>query len=401
MAAAVAGLLLAEVCAVLPAQIRWADSGDSWSARMEPYQSPLGNLRLLTVSPTLLLGGRSDAVAWAHEALWFTLFAGVLLCAAWAVATRICAGHAGQRRPLVLCLALTAFAPQAHLLALTALRLPDLVGAPAGRGASAQELLEDAREGAAHAVLLALAACAAVALTRLTPRLPRISRRSQHPHRQTPTPLRTTPPRTTRPAKSAALALCATAALGALTSIGAARTVWPAVASWCAYSPEPRPCVEFMVGTLIRPLPYFAMPDVRGKVPEDEFPSYEGPFFLDGSLVSVLVFAVTCAVVAYAVRACVPRGAALTTLLTGWLALTWGAVGYVVPLQYAMDATTYEKAPLYARLGLLIPPDGLQFALLGAPVFAALLALADRLRRAVARSARVAGVTRPDPPPAT
>ncbi|TGB07601.1 hypothetical protein [Streptomyces sp. MZ04] len=161
--------------------------------------------------------------------------------------------------------------------------------------------------------------------------------------------------------------------------------MWPAAESWCAHDPKPGTCVEYLVGTLIRPLPYFAMPDVTGQVPEDEFPSYNGPFFLDGSLTAVLAFCATCAVVAYAVRASAPHADArpLTALLTGWLAFTWAAVGYLVPLRYELDAGVYDDAPLAAQLVLLIPPTGLQYALLTAPLFAVLLAAATRLRRAV------------------
>lgn len=375
--AAAAGLLIAEALAVLPAQIRWADSGELWTLRVLPYESPLGNLRLMTVSRTLLLGERSGAPGLAHEALWCALFLGMLLSTAWAVAARIGGGDAG-RRALALCLALTAFAPQAHLLALTALRLPDLLLTPSGRGTSAQELLEDAREGAAHAVLMALFACAAVALTRL-------GRRSRERHGQLPAPQGELPGLPSRIAAAAAVGLGATGTLGLFTSIGAARAVWPAAESWCAHEPEPGTCVGYLVGTLIRPRPYYAMPDVTGQVPQDEFPSYNGPFFLDSSLTALLVFATTCAVVAYAVRASAPHTGSppLTALLTGWLAFTWAAVGFLVPLRYELDPSAYDAAPPASWAALLIPPTGLQYALLAAPLFAVLLAAATRLRRAV------------------
>ncbi|TGA83246.1 hypothetical protein, partial [Streptomyces sp. MZ04] len=168
---------------MLPAQIRWADSGDPWTRQMELHESALANLRLLTVSPTLLLGDRSEAAGLATELLWYALFLGMLLSTAWAVAARIGAGQAG-RRSLALCLALTAFAPQANLLALTALtalHLPDLLLTPSTRGTRAQELLDDAREGAAHAVLMALFACAAVAVAVA---LARLGRRDRERHSQ-------------------------------------------------------------------------------------------------------------------------------------------------------------------------------------------------------------------------
>ncbi|MFI6418232.1 hypothetical protein ACIBG6_12630 [Streptomyces sp. NPDC050842] len=167
MAAVVAVVHLA---GVLPAQIHWAETAESFS----PWEA----LRTPTVSPVWQFNERTGIAGWLLEGVWLALFLTLLLSLTHALIARMGPPlQSGARRAVVLPLV----APVAAMLALLISGLPDFLRAqePKGhwqrivgnRGPELSRLLEDAYATAPHALLLGTAAAATGLLCALPARM--------------------------------------------------------------------------------------------------------------------------------------------------------------------------------------------------------------------------------------
>ncbi|MGI5470314.1 hypothetical protein [Streptomyces sp. CA-132043] len=374
VATAVLTVLLLHLLGALPQQVDWADrsTGDR----------PLSALRLLTVSPTLRFTEATGATAVLQEALWTVLFLALLGSAATGLAART----TGRTKAMTCGVAFTVFAPLAHLLALACLRLPALSSDPALRGEAALQLLQDAQAGAGHAVFLGLLGGQVgytVSMLGAAPKESELALRDQF-HAgigRFRAGLYTLWPRIGG-------TLLATAGgalvLAVLLSDAPGRMLEPLVRFWCAPGELPEQCGIWLREQVANT---DGMAAQAGESPRERafMLLYAWQMFLVGYAVTHLFVSVTTAGLAR-----VPR-----VLLSVWAAYTVGAIGFVGGL--AAGAPPEEGAatdPLVRQLMLLLPPPGLEHALYGAPVAAAVCAVA-----VWAGSRLVRRGTRPAPAP--
>ncbi|MEU6115912.1 hypothetical protein ABZ840_15475 [Streptomyces sp. NPDC047117] len=375
VAAAVLTVLLLHLLGTLPQQVDWADrsTGDR----------PLSALRLLTVSPTLRFTEATGAPAVLQEALWTVLFLVLLAAAAAGFAARA----TGRAKIMAVAVVFPVFAPLAHLLALACLRLPELSFDPALRGQATLQLLMDAQAGTGHAVLIGLLGGQVAQLTGvlgadteesglpLRERLHAVTRRFR-------ARLDTLWPQI----GSTLLATAGGAlVLSVLLSDAPGRVLEPLVRLWCAPDELPKECgiwlreqVGNTDGTAL----------LAGEKPRTRqfMLFYAWQTFLALYLVTHLCVSVTTAGLAR-----VPR-----VLLSTWAAYTLGAIGFVGGLEAAgiPEGAAAAADPLARQLLMLLPPHGLEHALYGAPVAAAVCA-----GTVWAGSRLIRRGTRPDPAP--
>ena len=402
--AALCGTVLAEIIAVLPAQIRWADAAGLRGA--DPDDTLLA-LRALTVSPTLLHGVRTGLTAAVHEAAWAVLFLGLLLSAAHLAARRSARPPA---RPLVFALALMTFAPLANLAALLVRSLPQLAFEPALRGMNLARLLDDAQEQSAHAAVLALAGIIAVVACEA-----RLSARRKHanapsaddrttdpavpdgaepgsdgngpvparsPLRQQLLSLRGPEETLRRRIGATLLAVCCAALFLKLLTSDAAEALlrWPAGAL-CAYATAPGPCAEALASTVTTS-------------PPGEAEAPQGVLLVHATVYALQGFALSFAVPYFVLRAQRDvRNTPAATLLAVWAAYTTGAVTYGAVLDQA-TGLAFGFTPTVA--GLLIPPSALGHTLLAAPFVGAVFALGTWIRARLGTARRRDGSTPPE-----
>ncbi|MFE0654481.1 hypothetical protein ACFVZH_38725 [Streptomyces sp. NPDC059534] len=159
MTAVAAVVAVVHLVGVLPAQIHWAETAESFSS-WEALRTP-------TVSPVWRFNERTGIEGWLLEGVWLALFLTILLSVTHTFIARMGpTSHSGARRAVVLPLV----APVAAMLALLISRLPDFlrVQEPEGhwqrilvdQGPELPRLLEDAYDTAPHALLLGTAAAA-------------------------------------------------------------------------------------------------------------------------------------------------------------------------------------------------------------------------------------------------
>ncbi|MCX3060278.1 hypothetical protein [Streptomyces beihaiensis] len=153
---------LVQICGVLPAQIHWADGLGPGTAPLHTVDA----LRLPTVSPTWLYGGRAGIDAVAYEAFWLALFLLFLGVAASSVARRM---GGGRGAPLHLPTALFLLSPLAGLAALSVTRAFRLASAADG-GETLALTLRDAHVATPHLLLLGAVAALSALLARTTGR---------------------------------------------------------------------------------------------------------------------------------------------------------------------------------------------------------------------------------------
>ncbi|RIQ20540.1 hypothetical protein [Jiangella rhizosphaerae] len=373
---ALAGIVAMLVVAALPAQIDWAD-------RLGQPERFGDRLRFLTVSPTLLLTERSGWPAYLTELAWAALFAALLVAVSWRLATAIADDWT---RPVVFALALPVLAPLAHLVAQLLVHAGGLATDAVGRGERLERLLGDAQQASGHVMLVALAGAVLVLVThadRMWPREP------DGTVRVTGATLLVLlrGPASTLGRRIGLAVLAAVVAYLAMTVVpdvlGAAFE--PVARLWCAGGPPGDGCA----GNLVRSV---------GEAPVD--PS--DVVLDDGRARLVRIYAVQAFLIVFAVgyfqvHAQPVRPRPATTLLAVWYAYTAAVVTHEGVVDAALGLTDEPGVP--GVLGLLLPPDGLAHALLSAPAvavaFAAVHALAARLRRGRPRQPSQPGVTSP------
>ncbi|MET7474647.1 hypothetical protein ABZT17_09855 [Streptomyces sp. NPDC005648] len=143
---------------MLPAQINWARSLLSLNG---VFLAVPDALRLITVSPVWLYGGKTGAAALGREALWLTLFLILLCTGAAALLRRL---STPRTVPLVSVFVLPLLAPAAHLITLLLMKTPQLMSYGT-QGDALAETIEQAHKGTQHALLLGVAAGVTAAVT--------------------------------------------------------------------------------------------------------------------------------------------------------------------------------------------------------------------------------------------
>lgn len=365
------GMLLVMAVGALPQQIRWADG-------VGGAPGPATEVRLLTVSPTMLYGDRTGMSALLHEAWWAVLFLGVLLAMSWGTA-RVARARA---RPFVLCVALVTFAPVANLAALALINVSRIGDQPIRRGESLNGLLLDAQSGAAHAVVIAVAGACVVYVSHaayLRAHLDARASPAQASARHVLEMLRG--PSSTlwrRIGAGIGLAACAGVSLRLLTSDAVREALTPFARPACAVSTIPDVCTERLATTVFQTLPGYT-------------PVLDPLAFTYARLYAFQAFLVLFALTYVLLRAApgVTRHP-LMTMLAVWHSYTWGAVAYAVVLGQAVVLGASSGTTPADHLALIVSPRGLTHALLAAPAVAVVLAAvtwASQRLRARARPA--------------
>lgn len=384
--AALVGMVPMLVVAALPPQIRWADTVGT----TDPPSTP-DRLRMLTVSPTLLYSERSGLAALLVELVWAAVFLGVLLAAAWAVAVRTgddgasdspagasdarasgdaVVSHgapAGRARPFAVVLAMPAFAPLAGLVGLMATNVGRLSFDPIERGWHLHQLLVDAQGAAAHLLLVSLAGSLVVFVAHADMLLPLGEDGQPQTGRAALLVVMRGPMATLWPRIGTALL----AALGGLVALWVlpdlmASASGPFARLWCHGGQAAESCasqLEWPVGTGLTDLSLIIFDDAQANL--SQLYAYQSFF---------LVFAI----VYFQIRTQpLLRSHPITTLLTSWLAYTCGVVMYEVITDVFLNVR--DQAGLTLLLEVLIPPPGLGYAMLAAPVVAVLFAAVHAL----------------------
>ncbi|MGP3971449.1 hypothetical protein [Streptomyces sp. 6N223] len=378
-------MLVMVVIGALPQQIEWADGLIIEDGALLPGQHGLADaLRLLTVSPTLLYDEHTGARALLHETLWAAVFFTVLLLAASLTARRIATPAA---RSLVAAIALPVYAPLANVVALALTSAPDVVGA-ADRGENTAQLIRDARFGAAHALVLGTAG--ALGIFAATVLASESGRRRPSPVNlllRLPAALWHSPRLVLVRAGVALMAGCGgLLALGVLTPSLVGEILAPLARGWCGGSQYPETCADDLISGV-----------TDGARPPGPQP-WEGRishvFWRYASVYAFLGFFLSFCGISFLLRL-VPGIAShpVTTGLFAWAAYTYALASHTALLEQGEELVS-ESQSMSDLLVLVVPPLGLEEALLTAPVVAVSFAASHALfRRVRARLPRRSGAT--------
>lgn len=375
--AALIGMLPMVVVGVLPAQVRWADT------LTQADDGILTTLRLMTVSPTFLYGGRGGAEAWVQEIVWAVLFLGLLLSAGRCVTRRIAGPFS---RPAVLGIAAVVFAPAANLLVLLVLDVPRFLTEPALRGITLSEALHAAQRDAAHAMVIAMAGAVTALLALSAADAEEYASRA---------PSGAGPWDLLRFALFRARETLLQRIGGTLLSTCGAMLVLGLSGSQTAED-----LVAFLVARLsagglhadIQIQQVTAA--VVDSLPGTDSPQVDPAVYVFAGPWAWQCFAIMFAACYFSVRSYPDvRPGSVTTLLATWFGYTLGAVVYAFVLAVPPELARQDSG-LTSRegLGLLITSGGLQHALLAAPFAAGVLACC---RLAYGRLRAMSSATRP------
>ncbi|MFF7179956.1 hypothetical protein [Streptomyces sp. NPDC008121] len=363
------GVLLAAGLSALPAQIDWADRAGrmEWDGNWDAG----ARFRSLTVSPTMLHGGRTGWEAVLHEALWALVFAGALVWGARWLTVRAARPPA---RAVLFCAALTVLAPFANMVTLYALGLPDLLAQPALRHERLVELLWDAQRGSAHAMLLGASGSAAAYLAWKPETNGLSDMGSGHPVTVLLRLLRGPLPTVWRRIGLSAAMACGAVVLLFLLSSETARRLLSVSTGLLCPPGAGRSCADGLAGS--------ALP----RLPDNSLPRVSPVLFSYIRLYAVQCFLLTFASSVFFLRSFESvRNGPAATLLTGWIAYVVGAFAYAATAEVGLRAGEGLPVTLGDVHELLLPPGSLPHTLLAAPLVGGALALcstvAGRIRR--------------------